>query len=231
LVWNSPSKKIQQHSNPELANANIVSATVIGSFSYFTTIDGDLLVYNALKKKLFKESVVKNPKSPLHLVRDSTAESNVIFLYAENEVFKYNTVTKTKTIFYKASSSTINHVFYDAELHLFWISTTKGLVKLSKINDNIITLDIPNPKTVVSIVQDSKQNIWCVTKTNELFCYTKNKRWNTYFSPDSSTKFQQLSLKKDSLYLAANDGIYTLINGGLKKQILSKITIKKVIVD
>jgi ligand-binding sensor domain-containing protein len=231
LVYNSQSKKIQKHSNPELANANIVSATVIGSFSYFTTIDGDLLVYNALKKKLFKESVVKYPKSPLHLVRDSTAESNAIFLYAENEVFKYNTVTKTKTIFYRASSSTINHVFYDAELHLFWISTSKGLVKLSKINDNIITLDIPNPKTVVSIVQDSKQNIWCVTKTNELFCYTKNKHWNTYLSPDSSTKFQQLSLKKDSLYLAANDGIYTLINGGLKKQILSKITIKKVIVD
>jgi len=226
FVWDEKSNSIQLHPNTELANSKIISATVTGNFIYFTTLDGKLLIYDSISKTLSTEVISRNLTSQFKLV-DNT---NSVFFYDKNTLYQYDISKHTKEII-QSTSGEINHIFYDDVLHLFWISTTRGLVKLSKINDDIVSLNIPNSKTIVSIVQDNEATIWCVSKNNKIYSYSKNNHWNAYQSPNIKTEFEHLFLKNNQLYATANDGLYSLTNGVLKLLISTKIPFKKAVID
>lgn len=226
FTWNEKNNTMQLHTNQVLAKAGVFSATVNGDFIYFTTFEGQLLKYNTITKTISKEVIGLDLALPYKLVN----HTHSVFLYDKNTLYQYDFSTHTKRVIHSTSNK-INHVFYDAALHLFWIATNRGLEKLSKIDDEIVRLKIPNSKTAISIVQDTKGTIWCATKTNKLFSYSKNKQWNTYQWPNLNTAFEYLFLKNNQLYATANDGLYTLTNGVFRLQIPSKIPFKKSTID
>lgn len=226
FVWDKKLNKVIMHSNAELAKAKIISAKRNENLICFITFEGKLLFYNSLTKKLSKINFDKNIAQSARFV----ANTKLLFVYDEKALYKYDILKNTKQIIYSTANK-INHVFYDNELHLFWISTNRGLVKLSKSNDNITDLNLPEPKTVVSINQDSQATIWCVAKDNKIYSYTKNKQWKTYQFSDKKTEFEQLFFHENQLYAVANNGFYSLKNECLKLEIPSKIPFKKATID
>ncbi len=226
FIWNEKSNSIQPHLNSYLAKSKIISATTIGNYIYFTTFDGKLLIYDSFSKTLSKQVINPNSTASIKLVNNT----NSVFFYDKNTLYQYDLLHHTKKII-QTTSGEINHVFYDDALQLFWISTNKGFVKLSKISDDILSLNIPNAKTVVSIVQDDNETIWCVSKNNKVYSYSKNKQWKIYQTPNTNTAFEHLFLKNNKLYASANNGLYSLSNGVLKLQIATKIPFKKATID
>ncbi|OYU82341.1 MAG: hypothetical protein CFE23_01080 [Flavobacterium sp. BFFFF1] len=226
FIWDEKQKKMEPHPNVLLAEASVSSATAIGDALYFTTFERELMVYDSKTNRLSVKRIDQAEISPLKFVSNTTDA----VLYDKNTLYLYD-IKKQKTKIIFTGSDKINHVYYDEALGLFWISTSHGLVKLSKIGNEIVSLKIPDSKTVVSIVQDAQRSIWCVTKTNTLYCLSKEKKISAWLSPRPGTSFEQVFLKNGQVFATANDGLYRLEAGGLKLKISAEIPFKKAMID
>ncbi|WP_300672245.1 histidine kinase [Soonwooa sp.] len=138
-------------------------------------------------------------------VAQPISNSSLAF-YDEHQlsIFDFKT-NKIETVVQSLES--INHVFYDSETGIFWISTNNGLLKVSKEQNKIknIVLNKPAPKSISDILEDGLGQMWFADKQQLL--YRQNKEQNIEAFPIAGIP-NRLSLDRDFLYVATDIGIF-----------------------
>lgn len=70
--------------------------------------------------------------------------------------------------------------FYETKDHQLWISHNKGISAYNRLTDNfynvhIFTDSFNNGDSYTTVIgQDHKDNVWCITKTQQLQCFSSN---------------------------------------------------------
>lgn len=230
LVWDKKSKRIKQNEPHFFDSLNVVSAEKINDWLYMVLRDGTLFAYNLNNKQAKKYQQFYN--QDVKLADGYMQHTDGLLLHNDTEVFTFNTTTQKKQRIFNTTAK-INHVFYDSETKITWISTNTGLVKLSQITTAVATHDLPlkSRRQVVAVAEDHSQRIWAVSMTNEVFCYTETSGFKTYSIPDKNTQCNGLFAKDDKIYIIANSGVFIIENTHVVKLLSSETTIKKVIAD
>jgi ligand-binding sensor domain-containing protein len=231
-VWNRKTNRLKRHFNSILKNEYFVSAALSKDKQnlFFTNERGVFYTY-AIVQNTIKQKTILNPKNGFFSIVSHFEDDNKNrAVYNENQLFLLDKKEQLQPVF--ETKNKINHVFYDTETHIFWIATNHGLVKLIPEDNSIITLKAPikNPKTITSIVQDNKAQLWMCNGTNSIYLYAKNSS-KTITYPDESVQFSELFIRENNLIASSNKGVYILKENNLKPLIKIDIGVKKAIID
>ncbi|MGX9986007.1 sensor histidine kinase [Soonwooa purpurea] len=132
--------------------------------------------------------------------------NNVLALYDENKIYLYNIHSKNIEIIFNGLEF-INHVSYDEDTKIFWVSTNNGLLKVSKTQNKIqsIKLNKPDPQIISDIVEDGLGQVWFADKQQLIYRQDKDFKINAF--PISGVP-ERLSIHNQFLYVATDIGIF-----------------------
>ncbi len=186
---------------------------------------GQLFEY-ILNKSELKPMELLPVNQPVFAVKDYKEKNHNLLLYDTEKVFLYETEKKKLKEIYH-SDYRINHVMYDNQAKQIWLSTQKGLVKLSAGKGDIVTQQLPDltKKPASDIVQFGEE-IWAV-KNSGLF-FKKEGKWEQY--PLKVKTAGRLSVSDNKLIFSADDGVYEKSEkSDLKKIIRTDYPVKKTV--
>ncbi len=233
FVWDKTSKKIAPHPNKILQNTCFVAATVVTDDKIvFTTKENIVLLYTISTNNIVSIDQFKLLDSPIFVKKNDTQTTHSIFIYGDHQIFSLDIKTlKSEHIF--TTKNKINDVFNDGETKIIWVSTNKGLIKLTE-NDGAITtiippIDLPNP--IFSIVQDAEETIWMTYKKNVVYSYSKSGVWKRFDFNDKACRFGNLSIHKNTVIVSSNIGVFKIENNQLIKIISTSFEVRKAIID
>ena len=231
-VWNRKTNRLNLHFNSILKKEHFVSAALSKDKRnlFFTNARGTFFTFDIVQNTI-KPKTIANPKKGLFSIVSHFEDANQnSAVYNENQLFLLDNKGQFKPIF--ETKNKINHVFYDAETHIFWIASNHGLVKLTPEDNSIITLKAPikNDQTVTSIVQDNKAQLWMCNGTNSIYLYAKNSS-KTITYPDESVQFYESFSNENNLLVSANKGVFAIQNNSIKPILQVENGVKKVILD
>ncbi|WP_313027884.1 histidine kinase [Soonwooa sp.] len=180
---------------------NINSATQLGNDIFVTSPDawlGKLDEQSVIPKQVLLTTSAKFVQQPI--------SNNLLAFYDEHQVSTFDVKSnKTQTIV--QSLETINHVFYDSETGIFWVSTNNGLLKVFKEQNKILSINLnkPVPKIIADIVEDPLGQVWFADQQQLIYRENIDKQIETF--PISGTP-TRLSIDGQMLYVATDVGIF-----------------------
>lgn len=228
-VWDSRTNQIAKHQNQFLKTACVVSAVLKNKMVFLTTNQGFLYTYKPTENQLYKQKIPIDDNFYLHLVNHTEIFKNKVVLYNKHTLYTYDFKKKNVVALY-FSENEINHVYFDSQLQLFWLSTNRGLIKLTPCTKNIVPLAGTLAQKAVSFAQDSQLTIWSVYNNNQLQCTPTNAQTTTRQAP-TGLRFCAVFCQNIKVFLASNKGLYQFFQGKFKLIIPTQVGLKKVIVD
>lgn len=177
FVWREKSKKLQKHPDPEFAGLSCRSVLSVSKSRILVSIsDNGVVEINPKTNSLtgicaVDERIVGMVKLP----------SRNPILYSRDKV--YSLVSGKPVPIYTAQKSQINHVFADKASGILWLSTNKGLVKLTPVdavsNFKLPTSEMAN-RVVTSIAQDDQKTVWLTDSQNVLWSHDNSGIWKAH---------------------------------------------------
>lgn len=231
FIWNERTNQLKRHPNAWLGNQNYKSAFMPDKYRiFFALADGSIHVLNLRNYKVQK--LPKLPDGNVPLGFGMLANKNLI-VYTRQHIFAMTNASLDFITLYTAPQAQISHVLADKRTRLIWVSTNKGLVKLSPV-EAITTYKIPQKTTpgnlVLSVVQEKNGNIWLINKAGELWLFDRHKQWKSY---PANAHFSNVSISENEILLASDQGLFHITGGHVGKmnlEDLPKAPIKKAII-
>ncbi|MFT4202792.1 MAG: histidine kinase [Chitinophagaceae bacterium] len=233
MVYDNGTGKMSPTSVAALGNQAYSAAFLDGTNLYMAVNGGNMLVYHTVSRTVEYLSPLPG-KENAQLIRTVDIKGRKRLLAAtDGKLYLYMEETKNYQILYDAGNNAIMDLHVMDDLHIIWLATGKGLVKLFQPYDYLYTYRIPTrqPSVVRTVVEDSYGNLWAGAG-NVLWQYDGD-LWNPYPLPSDSTQCNSIFLWKDKPLISTNNGILLLEQGHLRKLPLKpeNLAVKKAIVD
>ena len=176
------------------------------------------------------------PKLPDNdqIVGFATLPGEDFLVYSSHKVYQFRNDHKGYNLLYQSAQLQINHATVDVFSHFIWLSTTKGLVKLARV-ESIKTIAFPISEApgnqVLSIAQDLNGEIWAVDRKNRLWKFAGN-TWGLY--PLDGIKVQSVQVSGGKLFIIASDKLLVWKDGSFDivfKSQNSKSAVRKVLLS
>lgn len=230
FVWDKKSKKLSKHSNKNLQNHSYVSASLVSKDKIlFTTNENRILLYTISTNTIQIFDDFKTLDGPINIKKNN---QNSIFIYNKRQIHTLDLFSLKHHLIFNTKNK-INDVYNDKETKIIWVSTNKGLVKLTENDGAITTLHPPkefsNP--IFSIVQDEEETIWMTFKSNEIYGYTKSGVWKKFTYNGEKCLFGNLSIIKKTIIISSNSGVFKIENNQLTKILNTTYDVRKSIID
>lgn len=165
--------------------------------------------------------------TPCKLVK-KCGNKDVIVLYDMGNLYHYDMNSgKLETVY--TSQEQINHVLFDEATHIFWISTQKGLVKLTRVDSAIQTIALPDSPSgpVTDLIEDEKSQIWMVKNSRNIFVETNEKLRQVRIPEEQINRF---SFTGNRLLIGTSSGVYEREkNENFRKIISTDFSVKKAV--
>lgn len=205
-VWEEASNKLKLHPAAAINRLSYESAVQVNAREVLlATTDGKLIRVDPATGQF--EYL---PSLPAHdVIKGFLNTKEGLFLYASRKIYRreQNDYREICSI----DDGMINYVSFDARTNLFWVSTTKGLIKLTPPPEAIETLRIPgtNEKDdpVISIVEQKAGELWMLTHSGNVWFYG-NGSFNKRFSNRADTRCYALDEVDHQIMLSTNKGIF-----------------------
>ena len=219
FVWSEKTKKMIPHSSDVIGRESFRTAILLDkSTILMVTTSGKLWNYDIegnLVKQVF-DVPNDEPFTGGGFYREG--KTKIPFFYGHQKIFAFNNGKFSEL--YKIQKAQINHVFADSLSGMLWISSTKGLVKLSK-TDAISNHEIPQKSSthnpVISIGQDQNKTIWILAKNSQLWSYNLQNIWKRMATPAGNPKFTSIDIFENQVFLSSDQGLFAVANGEIKK--------------
>lgn len=219
LKLHSKSKSENWHCNAmiQLENKDILIALTDGRIAEINSKNGQIRYLSNLKEN----EVVTNFKFYKGTILLSTAKK--IYLLKDN---------RTYLELFDSENALINQFSVDSVTGIFWISTNKGLIKLTPINQGIKIINIPELNTmdnpVISIEEDNYHQLWVLTQSGEVWVYA-NSNWKKVYTEQKDIQCYTLNIARNQIFLSTNKGVFQWKNDHFKKLNLEGLEIKSAI--
>ncbi|MEZ2444587.1 histidine kinase [Chitinophaga sp. RCC_12] len=221
-VWKEAGNKLQLHPATAISRLSYESAArVNASEVLLATTDGKLLRVNpATGQSEYLPSLPGND-----VVKGFLHTKKGLFLRTSRKIFQ-----KEKNDYREICSiddAAINHFSFDTRTNLFWISTTKGLVKLTPGPDAVETLTVPGTKDdpVISIVEQNTGGLWMLTRSGDVWFYG-NGAFYKRFSGQTNNRCYALDEVDHKIMLSTQKGILLWQNNQFRPLHLPDLQIK-----
>lgn len=217
FVWNENTNKIQLHPNKEINQLKFSSSFLANKNEVFLgTTSGVVLEINPLTNKYEQLRDLPDQESALGFF--SLGDS--VFIYSSKRIYKLRKNGYSEI--YSSGGNVINSVSGDSKTGIIWVSTEKGLMKLSTLNPAIEVIRFLEndslQNNVISIVYLNK-SIWVLTDAGSIWTF-KNSIWSLVYKNETH-KNNKLQEVDGQLILSNNKGIQ-LWNGKSFENILIK---------
>ncbi|MBS0029294.1 sensor histidine kinase [Chitinophaga sp. 22321] len=205
-VWHEADNKLQLH-----------PATAINRLSYESAIqlnDKEVLLATTNGKILRVNPATGQsadlPSLPDHdIVRGFLETAKGLFLYTSRKIYQKQPAAYQEIC--SADDALINHLSSDARTHLLWVSTTKGIIKLTPGPEAVETRMFPGTKTqndpVISIAAPKAGELWMLTRSGEVWFYG-NGSLEKRFSGEMDNRYYALDDVEHQVILSTQKGIF-----------------------
>ncbi len=221
FVWDKKTDKLVKRSSLDFSDIIENKGKIL-----LLAKDGHIHEYNEKAQQL--SLLKKTPLNNFTLFADSFIPNQFFILYDSKKIYHYYLDNnELNTIF--ESEDIINHVFFDKETNLFWISTQKGLVKLMQDKGIVSTITLrDNSKTpVTDIIEEKNGVIWLIKNYNSLYRISTDGIRKELINNE---RLNRLSYSDNQLLLATNTGVFRKEpNGNFKKIISTDYSVTKAI--
>lgn len=200
-IWSESTGKLELHPNKSIHKLEFQSAKKLRNGNVLlSTFNGQIIQINPTTNQI---SFVKSlPENQVVLGFEETEKG--LFIYSPKSVYLFKNQEYTEI--YKADKKSIHHLNYNPETHIIWLSTSKGLVKLLPANPAIEVHKFQtNNLPVISITQDSKNNIWALDAEGRIWRKSSND-FELIYQSESETLFS-IGYSKGNIFLSGSDGI------------------------
>jgi ligand-binding sensor domain-containing protein/anti-sigma regulatory factor (Ser/Thr protein kinase) len=205
-VWHEISHQLNLYPVTAINRLSYESAVQLNAKEVLLgTTDGKLILVNPATRQF-----QYLPSLPAHdVVKGFVYTKKGLFLYASRKIYRKgeNDYREICSI----DDAVINYVSYDTRTGLFWVSTTKGLVKLTPCPDAIETLPLPgiNEKDdpVITIVEQKAGELWLLTRSGEVWFY-ENGSFEKRFSKQPDNSCYALDEVDRQIMLSTQKGIW-----------------------
>lgn len=200
-TWSESTGKLELHPNKSINQLELQSAKKLKNGNVLlSTFDGQIIQINP---KTNQTSFIKSlPDNQMAL--GFVENDNKLFIYSTKSVY---TIKNQEYIeIYNADKKSIHHLTLNPETHIIWLSTSKGLVKLLPTSPAIEVYKFEtNNLPIISITQDSKNNIWALDSEGKVWRKSFNDFELIYKS--ETEKFFSISYSKGNIFLSGSHGI------------------------
>lgn len=198
----------------QLTNKNVLLATT----------DGKIIQLNP-----FTDDLNYLPPLPHNeVVKRFNHQGKRLFFQSSKHLYEWDFENKNYTEIYDAKDANINSFFIDRTTQILWISTSKGLVKLTPVNPAFGIWKIPvqreeeNP--VISIVEQKDNELLALTKSGELWLFENGKTRKIH--EEKNTHCYTLNKSQGKTFLATEKGILLWNDTHFQKLDLPNLSIK-----
>ena len=197
FLWNNS----QSGSLTPISSDKITSATRYNGHIYVTQNNRTIHEFSMQDNKLKEPCFDINDIRFVQQITDGTP----LIAYSQNQVFELDMSNRSKRLIY-TSEDQINHIFYDQESGIFWISTPNGLVKLIREKNIIKDIELPAPRTITAILETEKGIFWFADNNGNII----RKNGNDLKTYHLGTTTYQLSFSEGILLIGAENGVYSI---------------------
>ncbi|RZJ72885.1 histidine kinase [Flavobacterium sp.] len=212
FVWTENSGKLVRHPNPELAKLSCSSAIRLSKNRIVVATSDNKII--RIDPKIGKPEIVANSLETI--IGMAKLPGRGLTLYSRNAV--YLLFDKQLKQIYVPQKSQINHVLADGFSEILWISTNKGLVKLSPV-DAISNFRIPAKNlenfVVTSIAEDNSRKLWLVENKTGLWSHDASGNFMHYDMP--AVRVLSVSAYGNLVFIGTDKGLYLMESGKPKK--------------
>ncbi len=214
-VWDESRNKISKHQDLK-TDLPFLNALQLNEQEFiFSLYNGQVGVYNFKTQKI--TFFQNNPGDETFLGFVKINEDEVLG-YSNQKIYKIS--NGIFELVYKSERSQINHLNFDPETEIFWISTNKGLIKLTPIRA-IQSYIFPEKEgkiitKSVAIEEDERGNIWVLNSKNEIWVLDTNQVWDQ-IQIKNPPSFSSINYIKDQIFIGSDEGLFEVRNKKLQK--------------
>jgi ligand-binding sensor domain-containing protein/two-component sensor histidine kinase len=203
---------------PDTALEKISAAAITSSAFY----DGKIYVSDNAAVYEFSVAERQLKKMNFHLpylrLVQGIEDGTPLIAYDWNSVYELDPATQSQRLIF-TSEETVNHVFYDRQAGIYWVSTQNGLVKLIRKREIIKTIDLPAPhETVTTILETGKDTLWFSDENGNVI----RKTGDAVRHFKINEPVNKLSAGENRLLAGTETGVYSL-NMNDKNPVFEKI--------
>ncbi|RZJ71520.1 MAG: hypothetical protein EOO45_11760 [Flavobacterium sp.] len=217
LVWKDGSSQLEPHPNQDLNTMAYSSAIKINSALFLAAADGRIMKYNIQDGLLTNLPNLPKGDNALGIAVHQVKGKSEPLLYSRNRIYRIN--GSDYDILYNLEKNQINHVLADAVTGILWVSTNRGLVKLSPVQ-GIREKKLPQLSDkvnhILAVVQDSKKVLWMIDRNNTLWSH-KSGAWKKYTVADKTLQLNNVNIIDNKVIISASNGLYILEGEVIKK--------------
>lgn len=205
-VWQETGNKLTLHPEAAINRLSYESAIRVNNEEVILSVtDGKLI-----RVKPATGEFDYLPSLPNHdVAKGFLLTSKGLFLYTNQKIYHREQQNYREVC--SIDAAVINYVSFDARTNLFWVATTKGLVKLTPLPDALETLTIPrtNEKDdpVIAVVEQKTGGLWMLTRSGDVWFYG-NGSWEKRFAAQAGSKCYTLDEVDHQVMLSTGKGIF-----------------------
>lgn len=216
-VWDEATNTLTRHSDKTLQNIAFQNAIKIKDEILAVSRQGELYSYSVENKILSKLQIPISNENIIGFSALHTKSREIPVLYSRQKIY-----TKTAggyNLIFQLEKNQINHVSADGATGIIWVSTNKGLIKLSPIKG---IKEVKLPETAIAtnitrcIEQDITGAVWLLNSNNTVWKKT-NTGWVKFITKDAGAQFQHLDIIDNNILVSSDKGVYILKNGFLQQ--------------
>ncbi|MBD3582989.1 sensor histidine kinase [Flavobacterium selenitireducens] len=212
FIWREQSGKLQRHPDPKLGRLSCRAVLPI-SKSRILVSGPDRAVREIDPQTNSLKTVCATEEAIVGIVKLPGRDP---ILYSRDKV--YSLISRQPVVIYTAQKSQINHVLADQVSGILWLSTNKGLVKLTPVdavsNFKLPTSDMAN-RVITSIARDHQKTLWLTDNRGVLWSHDTSGNWDSHNLGQASAT--AVFAYGNTTFCCSDKGVFRINRGRIEK--------------
>ncbi|WP_290837323.1 histidine kinase [Flavobacterium sp.] len=210
FVWDEKSNALRKHANPAIASLSC-AASIRLSKNRILVATNDNRIFKLDPTTGNLEFQCTTDERAIGFAR---LPGRAPIAYSRNKIYELGT---TAVSFYVPQKSQINHVLADANAEILWVSTNKGLVRLSPV-DAVLNYRLPTQisnKVVISMAQDAQNTTWLLDNKYGIWSQSTFGIWKSH--DISGVRPKTIGACGNVVLVATDKGVYRIMSDRIEK--------------
>ncbi|HTN36527.1 MAG TPA: histidine kinase [Arachidicoccus sp.] len=220
FIYDQISKQLSKTKNKKLSGHYLTGYYDKSNTLYLSTISGKILKYNLLTDSAIYLPGLENGLAVKYFSVLEYGSRSQLVLATDHKLFLYNEYAKSYDLIYDGGNAIIQNIHLNHPLHIIWLATTKGLIKVSRPSDYLETYPFP-AKTLynISVITKDASGAILAAQGNHIWKY-KNGIWSRFTFERETVQCTDITFYKGQPLLSTNNGLYILKKNKIDKFLL-----------